>query len=171
MLSVTMMLGGNRIEKLKRITAKSQLINSYEQIHSNNLSSNYFGDNRYQNLTVSFKSGAKVLAYQYIGEQRTSPVFKTEGIEELIINNISVFGEDEIYDDIKVLMTPYNLSCQLDNTQLSWGIMLFDLQTPDAAKTYCFALSSDNCRIREYDCKDDIEQVLSQSKTNEEVDT
>ena len=176
MLGGTMFLGTDRISKLQQYTSKSNFQNSYEQIHSQVMSTNYFNNNRFEYLTLRFTQDTEQLLFRYQWENTDKKTIWTITSDEwrfkeriwdwIKIVNLQMNNNWKILDTADILMYPYQLNCQIFDQKWSGDFLTFSLKVIENEKEYCFAIVWETCRIKEYIC--DKWFILSKERKDED---
>lgn len=156
--TLTMAFGADRIQHLRYQSSKAQFVNTYEQLRSFALTSNYINGNRFDHMTIQLINGVNTLsyAYQYDENEAFQESYTTKIDGDIMLNHIVDLEDDNenTFDYAKISLKPYELGCEFEGISHTGGLLGFHLEINNKPKTYCFVIDSATCRLTEKSCKD-----------------
>lgn len=152
LFAAMMRFWSSRVGYLNNKYVKEQILDTYNDLYSDNLMSNYHIDSIYSQLMISFERWKWYFSYEYFldgpNDQKNVQLewWKYE-IKEIFLSDVSVGKLD-------VILNPYNISCDLkwDNDN-DWDFAKIKTVV-NWNKEICFWLLSNNCRLDTIDCEE-----------------
>ena len=136
--------------------AKAIFVNTFEQLRSNAISSNYYQNQSYKYFSINLVDGWDSLSYSYHVDALRTDNYNTRIDKDLIISNIHLENAEttEPLSDMSVNIHPYELSCDFGLDAMSGTDLRFDIEIKKSNIRYCFAVPSSNCKLTEIKCKE-----------------
>ncbi len=143
LMTATMRFWSGRIVDLKAQSLKEQFIGYYNDIYSQNMTSSFRDEKKYQHLTITFNSGMRYQVDQgpFIVESQLSPIV----FRGFILDNQQARSA-------QVTFTPYKLWCSLAFDWHTGDFLVFQAYVPENGKQYCFEIKSETCKLVETKC-------------------
>jgi len=159
--AMTMSFGGDSIKNLRQRMSKAVFVNTFEQLRSNAINSNYYNKQIFKYFSINLQSGSNSIWYSYHIDDLRMDTFSTRVDKDVRISNIKIMWQeqDEPLENIWINVHPYELSCDFGPEAISGKILRFDIKIENSNKRYCFIVRSSNCKLTEKKCKDlDMEE-------------
>ncbi len=155
LMSGTMIFGANRIEHLRHQSAKTQFMNSYENLQSFALSSNYFVTERFDTMIIKLQSWSQNIQYQYVNWKWQSPRYKEQIDKSMFLSDLQIWNNERKSpaDEILLNIAPYQLWCDISSPDMSGSLAKFQIRIERRLKNYCFGIGEDTCRLIEEKCE------------------
>ncbi len=153
MLTATVFLSGEQIQKVKNKTVKESILAEMQSRYSRNLWSSSFAGEMYDSMDVTFNSWDNKITFKYNtwGNEGWIENTFTDRFEiKYIIKNYNynnVPNDSHLTGSISLKYLPYKISCTIweegGNTNVVFVARVND------NKDYCFEINQKNCRLVE----------------------
>lgn len=141
--------GANRLQSLGTQTATQKFISHYTQLRQSLLGSSYLYQTSIDTVMVSFGVTEEAYSVWWYrdNDMVIDDILLFDGwwfVERILLNDTEV-------DTMSVILKPYELTCSFGDAY-DTGTLLFTLAYPTQSSSYCFAISSQTCRLQETLC-------------------
>lgn len=151
-LWLTIYLWSNNILKLKNKTTKEDFIENLSSLYTNSLWSNYYNNQRFNELNIILNSWENRIYYDYVSDNLSQTWYKNIS-NEFTISQIflSSWNISEEKDSWNIVISPYKFWCNIkDNTNTYYQSIT--IKTIIKTQDFCFIVNSNNCKLQEIDC-------------------
>ncbi len=151
MLTATVFLSGEQIQKVKNKTVKESILAEMQSRYSRNLWSSSFAGEMYDSMDVTFSSWSNEIKFMYNTGDNGSwieNIFSDRFEIKYIIKNYNYINvpNNNLTESISLKYLPYKISCTIweeENTNVVFVARVND------NKDYCFEINQKNCRLIE----------------------
>jgi len=154
MLTATVFLSGEQIQKVKNKTVKESILAEMQSRYSRNLWSSSFAGEMYDSMDVTFSSWSNQIKFKYnTGDNGgwIENIFSDRFEIKYIIKDydyISVPSNSNLTGSISLKYLPYKISCTIWEEDEGITNVVFVARVNDN-KDYCFEINQKNCRLVE----------------------
>lgn len=154
MLTATVFLSGEQIQKVKNKTVKESILAEMQSRYSRNLWSSSFASwIMYDSMDVTFTSWTNEIKFEYnIKDEGLLENIFTDRFEiKYIIRNYNYTEsnlQEKLSESIRLKYLPYKISCTIWEEDEGNTNVVFLARVNDN-KNYCFVINQKNCRLVE----------------------
>jgi prepilin-type N-terminal cleavage/methylation domain-containing protein len=143
LMTATMKFGSNRIIDLKSQSLKEHFIGYYNELYSQNITSSFRDQTKYQTLTMTFKTG-----FQYYTNNNV-PIIEPKFS---VIEFTGLMLDTQLLSSVDITLVPYVFGCTIASAGTTGDLFSFRLLVPENGKQYCFEIASETCKLIEKRC-------------------
>ena len=143
LMTATMRFGSSRIVDLKAQSLKEQFVGYYNEIYSQNMTSSFRDQIKYQTLTMTFETG-----FQY-HTNNNIPVIEPKFS---VIEFTGRMLDAQLLSSVDITFVPYVFGCTIASAGTTGDMFSFKLYVPENGKQYCFEIASETCKLIEKRC-------------------
>ncbi len=153
MLTATVFLSGEQIQKVKNKTVKESILAEMQSRYSRNLWSSSFAGEMYDSMDVTFSGWSNEIKFKYnTGDNGDwiENTFKDRFEIKYILKNYHYTGvnlQDKLTGSISLKYLPYKIPCTIWEEGGNSNVV-FVARVNDN-KDYCFEINQKNCRLIE----------------------
>lgn len=141
LMTMIINFGANRVDYLQSNVSKNNFVSTIETVYSNVLSSNYYGDQIIDELSLNINKEENYISISYNGISYDETLNGTE------INTLTLDHEE--VEKITLKFRPYAIGCEI-SSNFDTGKQL-DIQLNN---NYCVQINSNNCKVLDVECED-----------------
>jgi len=153
MLTATVFLSGEQIQKVKNKTVKESILAEMQSRYSRNLWSSSFAWKMYDSMDVTFSGWSNEIKFKYnTGDNGgwIENIFSDRFEIKYIIKSYNYFSDpnNNLTGGISLKYLPYKISCTIWEEDEGITNVVFVARVNDD-KDYCFEINQKNCRLIE----------------------